>query len=75
MSQNDAILNHLRQERTITALEALELYGSFRLAARIKDLREAGHIINTDRITVGKQKTVAEYTLIKEAGTNKSEII
>jgi hypothetical protein len=68
MSQNDEILNHLRQERTITALEALQLYGSLRLAARIKDLREAGHTIHTTMIAIGKQKTVAEYTLIKEAG-------
>lgn len=68
MSQNNEILNHLRSQRTITAFEALQLYGSLRLAARIKDLREAGHTIHTDMIPVGKGKTIAEYTLIKEAG-------
>lgn len=68
MSQNDAILNHLRQERRITALEALQLYGSFRLAARIKDLREAGHTIHTERLDIGQNRTIARYVLIKEAG-------
>lgn len=68
MTQNDEILNHLRQERTITALEALELYGSFRLAARIKDLRDVGHKIHTNRLKLTDKKTIAEYVLIKEAG-------
>jgi hypothetical protein len=66
-SQTDQILDHLRGQRTITAFEALQLYGSLRLAARIKDLREAGHTIHTEMVAVGKGKTVAEYTLIKEA--------
>ena len=68
MKQKDEILNHLRQERTITSLEALELYGSLRLAARIKDLRDAGHKIHTHRLTLTNEKTIAEYVLIKEAG-------
>ena len=66
-SQNKQILSHLRSQ-TITAFEALQLYGCLRLAARIKDLREAGNEINTVMVEVGKGKRIAEYTLIKEAG-------
>ena len=65
-SQNKEILNHLRTQ-TITAFEALQLYGCLRLAARIKDLREAGNEINTVMVEVASNKRIAEYTLIKEA--------
>jgi len=66
-TQTRAILAHLRQHRTITALEALDQYQCFRLAARIKDLREEGHEIHTERVHIAAKKTIAEYTLIKEA--------
>lgn len=46
MSQNDLILRHLRH-RPITALEAFELYGCLRLAARISNLKEQGHAITS----------------------------
>jgi hypothetical protein len=49
MRHNDLILQHLEQGRTITAIEALVLFGCFRLAARIKELRDAGHNIVTYR--------------------------
>ena len=54
---------------SIEAFEALELYGCFRLAARIKDLRDEGHDIHTERVEVATGKRIAEYTLIKEATT------
>jgi len=66
-SQNKQILSHLRSQ-TITAFEALQLYGCLRLAARIKDLREGGNEINTVMVEVANGKRIAEYTLIKEAG-------
>jgi len=66
-TQTRAILAHLRQHRTITALEALDHHQCFRLAARIKDLRDEGHDIHTERVEVDTGKRIAEYTLIKEA--------
>jgi uncharacterized protein (UPF0303 family) len=66
-TQTRAILAHLRQHRTITALEALDQHQCFRLAARIKELRHEGHHISTDMVEVGSGKRIAEYTLIKEA--------
>lgn len=47
MSQNDAILNYLKAGHTITPLDALSLFGCFRLGARIHDLKQAGHNIET----------------------------
>lgn len=44
-SQNDAILDALRQRGSLTPLEALQDFGCFRLAARIWELRLEGHLI------------------------------
>ena len=59
MSHSQYILIHLF-ERSITAMEALKLYGCFRLAARISDLRNKGHAIKTKMITVNN-KRIAKY--------------
>lgn len=67
VSQTRAILAHLREHRTITALEALDQHQCFRLAARIKDLRDEGHDIHTESVEISTGKRIAEYTLIKEA--------
>jgi hypothetical protein len=47
-SKMDHLKAHLASGKSITQLEALGLYGMFRLAARIKELREAGWAISTD---------------------------
>lgn len=59
-SQAQAIAAHLLTNRPITALAALRLYGCFRLAARVYELRQAGWVIHA-RATVIKGKRVAEY--------------
>ena len=61
MTQTAAILAHL-QTRELTPLEALDLYGCFRLAARIDELRAAGHDIVT-RIETRGGKRFASYRL------------
>ena len=48
----------------ITALDALREAGSFRLAARIADLRESGHIIVADLVEHG-DKRFARYRLVE----------
>lgn len=62
MTQAENILNHLKTS-PITPLEALEHYGCFRLAARIKELREDGHDIKTKTKILSNGKIVAQYTL------------
>jgi hypothetical protein len=68
-SQNLRILEHLRI-RTITPLEALKYAGCWRLGARIYDLRQEGHRIDTEIVHVwnrrGERKRVARYRLVKE---------
>lgn len=66
MTQLEQILSHLRSA-PITPMQALMDYGCFRLAARIRDLRDAGHEIHTEHVTLGDDKRFARYTLIKEA--------
>jgi len=68
MSQNQQILAALQSGMKITPMTALRLYGCFRLAARILDLRNDGHDIKTDMVWIKKgEKRVARYSL--EAGT------
>jgi hypothetical protein len=62
MSQSQWILQALGQ-RPLTAIEALEGCGCFRLAARIKDLREQGHDIKTKSLILLDGKIVAQYHL------------
>lgn len=44
-TQKENILTHLEKGYMITAMDALTFFGCFRLAARIKNLRDAGHDI------------------------------
>jgi hypothetical protein len=50
---------------SITPKEALELYGSFRLAAHIEVLRRQGHKISTTMVNENG-KEFARYTLRKD---------
>ena len=69
-SQNARILAHMKVA-PITSLEALKYAGCLRLGARIYNLRDAGHDIRTEMVTVqnsrGERKRVARYRLIREA--------
>lgn len=49
-SQTRRIFHYLSQGRTLTSLEALELFNCFRLGARIADLKEKGHEIKSERV-------------------------
>jgi hypothetical protein len=64
-SQSLSILLALKRGKGavgLTAIDALERYGCFRLAARIYDLREEGHKIKT-RFHQRSGKRIAEYFL------------
>ena len=62
-TQKEAILRHLQSGKTITPLEALNLYGCYRLGARIWDLRDEGYVIRSESVRQGK-KTFSSYKLI-----------
>jgi hypothetical protein len=63
MTQNEAVLNHLMTGRSISPLEALGLYGVFRLAARVFELKDMGvDIRKVTKVDInGKQ--YAEYSI------------
>ena len=69
MSQLEAIRQHLESGRSLTPREALDLYGCFRLAPRIGELREKGLNILTDTSGNGK-KHYAKYTLVYKREPN-----
>lgn len=62
-SQCNRILTHLQEGKTITSLEALNLFRCMRLASRISDLRRRGHSIVSERIKTQSGKYVAQYRL------------
>jgi hypothetical protein len=64
-TQTKQILQYMRTQ-PITAIDALQYIGSFRLAARIKNLRDEGHDIHTEIITTDNGAKIARYSLIKE---------
>jgi hypothetical protein len=61
-SQNQLIKAHLESGKTITGIEALELYGCFRLASRIYDIKSSGYAINKDMIESPSGKHIASYS-------------
>lgn len=68
--QAQMVLDHLRRGESLTALDALRLYGVGRLAAVVFDLKCAGFDIESDRVTVDKAKgrgksAVASYRLVR----------
>lgn len=62
-TQNKQILAHLKRGTSITAMGALRLYGCFRLAARIHDLRADGNDIVTIKEPTDDGKYIARYKL------------
>jgi len=65
MSQNDKVL-HALQRGPITPRDAID-FGCYRLAARIKNLREQGHNIHTELCITADNKRFARYTLLKQS--------
>jgi len=55
-SQNKQIKAHLESGKPITALQALNEFGCLRLAARIKDLKDSGMIINKVMVTENSKR-------------------
>ena len=59
VTKQEKVLTHLQNYGSITPLEALEKYGSFRLGALIFNLRKEGHDIETNIVP---KKGYAKYT-------------
>jgi hypothetical protein len=61
--QADAILHWLRDGHSITPIQALNVFGCFRLGARIWELKRRGYNIESKMIKTTAGKRVAEYRL------------
>lgn len=70
-SQNRMIFEHLKSGKTLTALEALQLYGCLRLASRIHELRDVGRKMGFEIVTFmdevigrdGEKKRIGRYSM------------
>lgn len=62
-SQAKRILEYLKAGNGITPMDALDLFGCFRLGARIADIKKMGYDIVTERVKVEGGKYVARYHL------------
>ena len=74
MTQNQKILRHLRDGKAITPLEALGLFGVYRLAARIGELRNAGHNIETTYKYDDNGRNYASYSLAPEPARRREHV-
>ena len=50
MTKKQQILNHLKSGKTITSMEAIELYKVTRLAAVVHTLKKEGHQIESENV-------------------------
>jgi len=63
VSQKKQILHWMKLGRSITPIEALDMYGCFRLSAVIYDLKKEGHSIQMELVKNQNDKKYAKYTL------------
>jgi hypothetical protein len=63
MTQTDQILAYMKRGNPINPMGALRLFKSFRLAARIKELKGWGYRIERQMRTSRDGSRYAEYTL------------
>tara|TARA_R110000822_G_scaffold225057_1_gene357899 strand:- start:330 stop:557 length:228 start_codon:yes stop_codon:yes gene_type:complete len=62
-TQKDKIEEYLKSGKSITPIDALEMFGCFRLGAHIFTLRGEGLKIRTDFVTNRYNTKFAKYTL------------
>lgn len=67
MTQIEAVKQHLLSGKTITSMEAFELYGCTRLADKVFRLRKQGYDIDCQEVVsknrYGRPCTYAKYSL------------
>ena len=63
VAQKKRIAVYLLAGNSITQMDALRMFGCFRLASRINDLRNEGYDIATERVVTSNGKRVASYRM------------
>jgi hypothetical protein len=64
-SQNEIILNYLKSGQSISSIEALNLFGCFRLASRISDIRKKYPELKIQVNTIHNELTKKHYASYK----------
>lgn len=71
MKQIDAVLEYLQKHGSITSMDAFHVLGVTRLSSAIFDLRQRGHVIETESVEVktryDTKTTIARYRLKDKA--------
>lgn len=71
-TQNQRVMKYMKDNGSITQIDALNKCGCMRLASRISDLKKEGYPIKRKMITVinqfGETCSVAQYSLEAEDG-------
>ena len=63
MSQKAKILKHLMSKKSLSPLKAIGLFGCYRLASRIHELKNDGYPIETVIKSDGQGRTYASYMM------------
>lgn len=69
VTQSEALLAYLNRWGSITPMEALRELHIYRLAARVKDLRDAGHDIRTQR-----SGSATLYTIVRPERAEQAQL-
>ena len=69
LTQKERIIRHLKDRKTITALEAMKEYGIMRLTSRICELKNEGYNIRSEFVSsknrYNEPVSFSKYSLIK----------
>jgi hypothetical protein len=71
MSQNQAILKHLKKGRSLTPLQALRLFNCWALSSRIAELRNRDGVDIHAEIVHRNDKRYAEYSIPRKGGAKR----
>ena len=73
-NKTEEVLKHLKTKRSITSLDAIDLYGATRLSAIIFNLKKRGHNIECRREeTIDRYGNTCRYGRYFYLGTKKKE--
>ena len=68
MSQNQMVLDYIKEHGSISQAESIYHFGCYRLPARIYDLKQSGHkfkrVMETCTNMFGVQVSYARYSLV-----------
>ena len=70
-TQEEMILDYLKKGYSLTPLDALKMFGCFRLGGRIWDLKKRGYDIEMQLCEVIGGKHVAEYRMKAQSAESK----